>query len=1055
MRRKGLLIVLFFIIFSCGNALAQKVNFVSRNVALLKVLTEIQKQTGYSIAWNEREVNVERLVDANFINTDLRTVLDQLIAGHPIAYKISGKSIAILPKKLDDYTMANLVTADTVTHLQEVAIINTGYQKIPLQRATGSFVLLDSMQFNRRVGPDVIQRLEGIASGLLFNRNTLKTNTGNLDLSIRGRSTIYANDQPLIVLDNFPFIGDFNSINPNDVEGITILKDAAAAAIWGVRAGNGVIVVTTHHGKKEEPLKVSFNTSLSVISRPNLFYNPKYQSSSEFIDQEISYFNKGSFDNILSDKVNYPAVSQVLTALYKQRQGLQTAEETNRQIVALRAIDIRNEQLKYFYRNGVARQYAMSLTGGTVHSAHSFSMGLDKNNQSLKNNSDSRLTISSQNKFTLLKNLELEAGLNFIRSEHTGDSTLYDMTVFKAAPYDRLKDEYGKNAILAADHTSEYKSSAQERGFLDWNYRPLDDLGKNEYNYRGDNLRLNGVLKYNIFPGLAAAVNYQFQNINNTGNRYNDVASYAVRRLINRYAVVTDGKVTGYNIPVGGILNTYTGKAKIYNTRFQFDYEKRWIKHEVTAIAGYEFSSFNSDFNGQQKYGYDPALKTSIPIKEDITFPLNPSGAGSLSENSIPLGLIDRIRSTYGTASYVYLSRYVISASARVDGSNYFGINTNQKFVPLWSTGAVWKLDHEKFYNVNWLPILQFKASYGFNGNLDKRTTGITTIALREPTTASSGLPYAVISNTGNPDLRWEQIGITNVGINFALKNQIVSGSVEYFVKKGTGILGDKTFATSTGIKTLRGNYAAITGQGLDLMLTTKNLDGLIKWSTTFLFSTISDEVTKYGIVQTNAFNFVGAENLEPILGRPLSGVYSYRSAGLDPLTGEQLGYLNGMRSNDYAGIINTTSPDDLIFHGTARPTKFGSLINNVALGRFTLGINLSFKFDYYFRNATTDYFSVYGGNVLKNTFYDNLPSSVAKGDHIRIQDVSLDYNAQGLLKKRLGLKKLSVYAYASNLGLLWKANKFDLDPDMIPYTQSSLIFPSPFNIAFGIKGNW
>jgi TonB-dependent SusC/RagA subfamily outer membrane receptor len=144
--------------------------------------------------------------------------------------------------------------------LKSVNVVSTGYQDLPLERATGSFDQIDIKLLNRSVSTDILSKLKGIASGLNFDN----TAGNSLGIAIRGRSTLVSNTQPLIVLDNFPYEGDINNINPNDIESVTVLKDAAASSIWGAFAGNGVIVITTKKGKFNQPLSIDFNSNLTL-----------------------------------------------------------------------------------------------------------------------------------------------------------------------------------------------------------------------------------------------------------------------------------------------------------------------------------------------------------------------------------------------------------------------------------------------------------------------------------------------------------------------------------------------------------------------------------------------------------------------------------------------------------------------------------------------------------------------------------------------------------------------------------------------------------------------
>lgn len=183
------------------------------------------------------------------------------------------------------------------SELQEV-VISTGYYEVPKERATGSFTHIDNKLFNRAVGGNILQRLEGIASGVQFvnaNGNSAK------DIRIRGIATLESDETPLVVVDNFPYEGDINSINPDDVESVTILKDAAAASIWGARAGNGVIVITTKGGSYNQKSKISFNSNVTVGNKPNLFYSQNWLPSDVVMGIEKELFDRG----IMSKKIKH------------------------------------------------------------------------------------------------------------------------------------------------------------------------------------------------------------------------------------------------------------------------------------------------------------------------------------------------------------------------------------------------------------------------------------------------------------------------------------------------------------------------------------------------------------------------------------------------------------------------------------------------------------------------------------------------------------------------------------------------------------------------------
>jgi TonB-linked SusC/RagA family outer membrane protein len=998
-----------------------------------------------------------------------------------LSYKTKNISIQIpLKKQL-------IITLDTDDkNLQEVEIVSTGYQNIPKERATGSFTQPNKEMLTARVSPDIISKLEGITSGLVFNRNTTATRAGSIDLSIRGRSTIYANDQPLIVVDNFPFEGDYNTINPNDVESITVLKDAAAASIWGVKAGNGVIVITTKKGQINQALNISLNANLTISGKPNLFYNYNYLPSREFIEMETFLFNNGKYDAQLLDVVNYPVLSPAVMILAQQRSG-QSQQETEAQLNLLRSNDIRNEELKYFYRSQIAQQYSLSLSGGNSKVNYYFSGGFDKMQSGQIANSNDRKTLNSRASFIPIKNLELNIGLNYVKFGSKNDYTLGTTssgTTF--VPYYKFKDDFGNSLPFERDYSSSFKNLAISRGFLDWTYVPLDELGNSPTIEQNSQIRVNSSIKYTFLKGFSAEVKYQYLQTENKDETYKGLSTYQTRNLINQYSIITANKVSGYNVPKDGVLYQGNSSTTSNNLRLQLNYRKAWKKHELNAIMGYEFSEVvtaNKDFT---YYGYNDELGTSLPVNSVTTFNLNPSGIGTISTNNGITGKLDRLKSSFSNIAYTYQSKYTVSASARIDGSNYFGVKTNQKYVPLWSTGGLWHIDRESFYKVDWLPSLKMRFSYGYNGNLDRSNTGVTTFKYLMGGAQFTNLTYANIINIGNPELRWEKIGITNLGLDFGSSKQRITGSVQLYLKKGQDILGDKPFAANTGITTLRGNYSDMKAKGIDISLSSKNLTGKLSWTSSLLFSAVRDWVTRYEVVDPNSQNYVsGNYNSKPVVGKPVYGIYSYKWAGLEPQTGDPQGYINNEVSKNYAAIINTNTLEDLVYAGPARPTVFGGLYNSLSYKKLTIAFNVSYKLGYYFRRPTINYYNMYrsplGSNMhsdylkrwknpgdeqltdipsmpsynvtaQRDNFYRATTTTVERGDHIRLQDITVGFDIDKSIWKTIPLKNIQIYFQANNLGVLWTANKLAIDPDVIPTSGNRMVNPNPKSYSFGIK---
>lgn len=290
----------------------------------------------------------------------------------------------------------------TIIKLDEV-VVNTGYQELPKERSTGSFFKLDNAILNQRVSTGIMSRLDGITNSLLIDKRNAQQAT---NYQVRGLSSLTTRTMlPLIVLDNFPYSGNIDNINPNDIESITLLKDAAATSIWGARAGNGVIVITTKKAKTGQPLRVSINSNLTIIQRPNLFSADQLPVNST-IDLEKYLFDKGYYDGFLG-LFFQPPVPEVAEILLKKRNGLITPEQAEAQIYSLRGYDVRTDMEQYLYRPSVNQQYALNLSGASKNIRYLLSAGYDNNSTELKGNGSRRFTLRSDNNIELTKKWQL------------------------------------------------------------------------------------------------------------------------------------------------------------------------------------------------------------------------------------------------------------------------------------------------------------------------------------------------------------------------------------------------------------------------------------------------------------------------------------------------------------------------------------------------------------------------------------------------------------------------------------------------------------------------
>ncbi|MBD1366577.1 SusC/RagA family TonB-linked outer membrane protein [Mucilaginibacter sp. ZT4R22] len=963
--------------------------------------------------------------------------------------------------------------------LNEV-MVSTGYQDISKERATGSFVKVDNNLLNRSVSTDILSRLQNVTSGLIFNKGkgTIKN-----DISIRGLSTIFGNAQPLIVVDNFPYDGDINDINPNDVESITVLKDAAAASIWGARAGNGVIVITTKKGKYNQSVHISFNSNITIGDKPNLFYQSR-MSSADYIETEKKLFAQGYYQNTELSYNNLP-LTPVVELLIAERDGKITSEAANAQINALKIQDVRNGLEKYFYRKNVNQQYSLNINGGSENQRYYISGGYDKNLDNLVGNEYDRVTLNANNTYNWLKNkLEFTTGVYITQSSTTANNPGIDQITYDGNtlyPYASLADNNGNPLAITKDYRAGFIQTAAQGGLLDWTYKPLQEVRNADNTSKITDYRLNTSLKYNVLPGLSAQVLYQYERSSTDGRNLQSQDTYYTRNLINQYTQINaDGSLT-LAIPAGGILDSRNVISVSNDIRGQLNYNLTWSqKNELTAIGGYEVRGLHTTGAGNRLYGYDDTHATSGLVNYTDYYIMynNPYDYRIVPNTDYTTDLHDNYRSWYFNGAYTYDRRYTLSGSIRRDESNLFGVKTNQKGVPLYSAGLSWSINNEGFCKSDWLPLLKLRATYGYNGNVNKTVTAYTTALYWAASQSAINQPYAQITNPPNPELRWEKVQVINLGVDFGIRNNTITGTIEYYHKKGNDLIGTIPYAPSTGITTFTGNTANTSGNGMDLTLNTKNIDRQFKWNTTFLLSLIQDKVTKYLTPFPAAYLLQYGDGLGkiPVEGRPLYALFSYKWAGLDHQTGNPQGYLNGDISTDYSAIISSATPGNLVYNGSARPTIFGSFRNSFAYKNISISANISYNLGYYFRKNSIGYGNNYGlggnGDYYKrwqkpgdeaNTYVPSMPTTVIanrdlfynfssvlveKADNIRLQDVNISYVFNGQQLKKLPFRNVQFYLYANNLALLWKANKSGVDPDY----QTG---PVPKTIALGLKADF
>jgi len=1122
---------------------AELISLDVHNAPIETVFSLIEKQSSYRFVYDDAIVGKARNVSASLKEKPVSQILEKVFSGQPFQYTLKGDLIVVgqlndvknaAPKKyirgtvLDAGSRQPVVNATvrvnnlircfsdetgcfstekedadsilsvssigyatyrqrvsgdativvylhgTSGQLDSVQVVSNGYSTTPRERSTGSFDVVNQNILGHQSGMDILSRLDAVASGVTVDKSTT---TGGL--TVRGLSTINGPKDPLIVVDNFPYDGDISNINPNDVENVTILKDAAAASIWGARAGNGVIVITTKKGKYKQSPKLSFNSFVQTSAKPNLGYVHQ-MGTSDFINVEQYLFGNGFYDNAFTDP-GQPVVSPVVAILQQQRLGNTTAGQATHQINSLRGLDVRNQFSKYMYRPSFNQQYALSFRGGTEQLNWMAAVGIDRQVGNL-DATNGRNNLHVNLNYKPFKNLEIGSNVYYTEyNTHSGrpgyGSILSNtQTTF---PYAQFADSKGNPLALYRQYAQSYKDTAGNGKLLDWNYYPLDDY---RHDYSAGEVLDNVIglnIKYSLPFGLSASLLYQHERQKTENKGIHDKQSYYARNMVNYYTQDNNG-VLSYPVPLGSIMDLNSISLQSNDLRFQLNYDKNWGNNSLNLLAGSELRRSRTDNCIMRYYGWNQDNSTVGYVDYVNTYP------DFIDGNPVQVPMLDNINYTrnnfmsyFANGAYTYNKKYIVTFSARRDASNLFGLNTNDEWNPFWSAGLAWDLSRENFYHVDFLPYLKFRATYGFSGNIDPSMSAVTTILYLNNNTYYNK-PVARFDNIYNPDLKWETSRMVNYAVEFRSKNNILNGSVEYYRKNGKGLFGYSPLDYTTGVGTsILKNAADMTGSGWDIKLTVMPVNKEVQWHITANVSNYSDKVTKNYLQSAYGYSFVQKDGngLFGVPGDATIGVYGYKWGGLDPQNGNPVGYLNGVKSEDYTSITATgTSVYDLHYFGSAQPTWFGSLIDNLRYKRWELEWAIQFKLGYYFHRNSINYYNLFNeweGNsdftkrwqkpgdekvtdvpsmvypepIERSSFYSGSEMLVDRGDHIRLRYVNLQYK----LPIR-GNSNLELYVNATDLGILWKANHEGIDPDYNLGLYS--LKPKP-TYTFGLRFNY
>lgn len=974
----------------------------------------------------------------------------------------------------------NIVMKPSAIALSDVVV--TGYQTISKERSAGSYAVITTDKIEKKLNTNIMDRLEGMVVGMSMYKGKPV---------IRGTSTIYAEKSPLYVVDGVPFEGDIDIINPNDIVNVSVLKDATAASIYGARSTNGVIVITTRGGSSGK-LHVNYSGSIQISPLPDRDY-ANLMSSSEFIDYQTYLFDNGVTAGT-NPKPSY-AINDVYKLLYDKRNGDISESDFNTKINTLRNSD-RYDQVKEEFLNSteISHQHNLSFNGGSDFYKYSFSLNYKGTNPYEKGQYSDRVGFNVKNNFNLTKWLQVDLGImgSDVNDEYNDGVSGMSLLNSGMASYYMLRDQSGNPVRWDQEKSLLEINRLKTLGLQDESYYALNEKDKQTVTRKNQYFNVNVGAKIKIIKSLSAEIRYQTERETGYNKRYYSKDSYTVKNMINNATVIAKNGTITNHIPTGGQVNEINNSRRSYTLRGQINYSQKFTeKHDVKVLVGAERRKIYNEQNGHYRFGYDD-YNLSFKNIDEVALRKGISGTQALggkytlyTAQPNYVCIDDRYVSFYGNASYTYNDRLSVNASIRMDQSNLFGTDPKYQYRPLWSVGANYAIVKEG--DKKWLDRLSARATYGINGNVYKKSGPYIISEVSRYPNFDTNESYAKITSPPNSALRWEKTKTLNVGVDFAMFGHRLSGSLDYYNKKTSDMLGERASDPTFGWDMLVVNYGKMRNSGVELVLESQNIfTRNFQWNTSLLFSYNSNKIIELEDSETSAASYYGT--LQARKGKPFNSLYSVRYAGLDEKGSPQAYKADG-------SIVQNTSelkPEDLVYSGTYDPPYNASLSNTL---RYK-GVELSFMFVYYGGHVMRDVSASYypkdsrpdqmvltnldrvnmnywkkpgdeknpdvspayksGASNSLTYLWNAADKHIQKADYIKLRDLSLSYYFPKSLISKAKISDLKVIFQAQNIWR-WSANKNNLDPEVwtssqLTYEKRGNAIPPTFTIGVNLS---
>ena len=994
--------------------------------------------------------------------------------------------------------------------LSSTDVVATGYQNLHKEQTTSAYTKIRTDQLNRQLNRTVQEAIEGQIAGVRFTKDPF---TGKEVPILRGVGTFSGNVgySPLVVIDDIPTDTPLEDINPKDIESVTVLKDAAATAIYGVRAANGVIVIVTKKGL-QNGLRINVHTDLFYTFKPNMS-RMRYASTSDLIDLETAFYqskladSNGNVDDLFASYGEIGGRQTVryyspLFQLYRdQAKGKLSQQEVNSTLNEWRNRDYLRDFKRYVWQPIISKRYNISVESGNNRSQNYASLQYEDTDERIVTEKTRALNLYLKNTYQLTPWLKSTLGVNgrYSAVDAVAEQVRNLYTDYLKQPrYTRLlgTNPYAGFNLVAPINGHILEQIAGNDAFRSYSFNLLESIAQEHQKQYNLSLRPFANLQVSIIKGLQYQSYFQYElNTHNSETFFGKDTYYM--RLRHNQLVKQDATTQKFSseLPEGGYYEQEKGQTQHYTFRQQLDFNRTFAEaHNVTALLGFEMRQHYTPRNTKEmQYGYDeqtlsfPTLNWKDLYNPGVTSYLYGRQSLSLSRNQ-QSETKHRFISFYSTLGYSYHQKYNLTGSVRVDQADMFGADPKYKYRPLWSVGGSWNLHREDFFYGNVVNLLKLRLTYGVSGNVDQTTTPfLRGRLLTDVRGAYPSQQYLQFNDTDlpNPKLRWEKTETTNLGIDFGMWYWL-SGSIDLYRRYSSDLLVLTELDPTVGAQRRLINNGALLNKGIEVSLNaTRELAKDLQLTVRTTFAYNKNTIEKVSSKPTNAVEYARNPLRYYKQGDDFNSLYAYRykeTTNGYPIYLDENGNPNTtFDANGVPTIKDIISEDALVRLGTMNPTFNGALSLQLRYKAFELGTMFVYAGGHKLRKDTysinqesethrditqrwtaanpTDMPRMsfdYPATLRRtantvNTLWQLGDNHVVNADYIKWRNVLFSCYIPKNICEKLRLQEAKITAQLNNL-LTWCAAGDDIDPETYHLNSGRRALPVATAAFFGIS---